>query len=50
MFAETKLFICALIVSTLPVIIFQDIYYKNYQPLVKIGQRAISGETLIAKK
>ena len=27
-----------------------DIYYENYQPLVKIGQRAISGETLIAKK
>ena len=30
MFTETKLFICVLIVSTLPVIIFQDIYYKNY--------------------
>ena len=27
-----------------------DIYYENYQPLVKIGQRAISGETLLAKK
>ena len=27
-----------------------DIYYENYEPLVKIGQRAISGETLIAKK
>ena len=27
-----------------------DIYYENYQPLVKIGQLAISGETLIAKK
>ena len=27
-----------------------DIYYENYQPLVKIGQKAISGETLIAKK
>ena len=27
-----------------------DVYYENYQPLVKIGQRAISGETLIAKK
>jgi phosphatidylserine decarboxylase len=27
-----------------------DVYYENYQPLVKIGQQAISGETLIAKK
>jgi phosphatidylserine decarboxylase len=27
-----------------------DIYYENYQPLVKIGQLAISGETLLAKK
>ena len=27
-----------------------DIYYENYQPLIKIGQRAISGETLLAKK
>ncbi len=27
-----------------------DIYYENYEPLVKVGQRAISGETLIAKK
>ena len=27
-----------------------DVYYENYQPLVKIGQRAISGETLLAKK
>ena len=27
-----------------------DIYYENYQPLVKVGQTAISGETLIAKK
>jgi len=27
-----------------------DIYYENYKPLVKIGQRAISGETLLAKK
>ena len=27
-----------------------DIYYENYQPLVKIGQQAISGETLIAKR
>ena len=26
-----------------------DVYYENYQPLVKIGQRAISGETLLAK-
>ena len=27
-----------------------DVYYENYEPLVKIGQRAISGETLLAKK
>ena len=27
-----------------------DIYYENYNPLVKIGQKAIAGETLIAKK
>ena len=27
-----------------------DIYYENYEPLVKVGQIAISGETLLAKK
>ena len=27
-----------------------DVYYENYQPLIKVGQRAISGETLLAKK
>ncbi len=27
-----------------------DVYYENYQPLVKVGQNAISGETLLAKK
>ena len=27
-----------------------DIYYENYKPLVKVGQRAISGETLLAQK
>ena len=27
-----------------------DVYYENYDPLVKIGQTAISGETLLAKK
>ena len=27
-----------------------DIYYENYEQLVKVGQRAISGETLLAKK
>ncbi len=27
-----------------------DVYYENYEPLVKIGQTAVSGETLIAKK
>jgi len=27
-----------------------DVYDENYKPLVKVGQRAISGETLLAKK
>ncbi len=27
-----------------------DVYYENYQPLVKVGQKAISRETLLAKK
>ena len=27
-----------------------DVYYENYNPLVKIGQKAISGETLLAQK
>ena len=27
-----------------------DLYYENYEPLVKVGQKAISGETLLAKK
>ena len=27
-----------------------DVYYENYDPLVKIGQKTISGETLLAKK
>ena len=27
-----------------------DVYYENYEPLVKIGQTAISGETLLAKR
>jgi len=27
-----------------------DVYYENYKPIVKIGQRSISGETLLAKK
>ena len=27
-----------------------DIYFENYQPLVKVGQTTIAGETLIAKK
>ena len=27
-----------------------DVYYENYTPLVKIGQKTISGETLLAKK
>jgi len=27
-----------------------DVYYENYEPLVKVRQRAISEETLLAKK
>ena len=27
-----------------------DVYYENYEPLVKAGQIAVSGETLLAKK
>ena len=27
-----------------------DVYYENYEPLVKVGQKATSGETLLAKK
>ena len=27
-----------------------DIYFQNYQPLVKIGQITVAGETLLAKK
>ena len=27
-----------------------DVFYENYEPLVKVGQKTISGETLIAKK
>lgn len=27
-----------------------DVYYENYVPLVRVGQKAISGETLLAKK
>ena len=27
-----------------------DVYYENYEALVKVGQKAISGETLLAKK
>jgi phosphatidylserine decarboxylase len=27
-----------------------DIYYENYEALVKVGQKTISGETLLAKK
>tara|TARA_B100001109_G_scaffold16433_1_gene11921 strand:- start:15 stop:662 length:648 start_codon:yes stop_codon:yes gene_type:complete len=26
-----------------------DVYYENYEPLVKVGQTSISGETLLAK-
>ena len=27
-----------------------DLYYENYEPIVKVGQTAIAGETLLAKK
>ena len=27
-----------------------DIYFQNYQPLVKVGQITVAGETLLAKK
>ena len=27
-----------------------DLYFENYQPLVKVNQKAIAGETLIAKR
>ena len=27
-----------------------DVYFQNYKPLVKVGQTAIAGETLLAKK
>ena len=27
-----------------------DVYYENYEPLVKVGQKAVSGETLLARK
>ncbi|MDA7572630.1 phosphatidylserine decarboxylase [Candidatus Pelagibacter sp.] len=27
-----------------------DVYFNNYKPLVKVGQKTIAGETLLAKK
>ena len=27
-----------------------DIYFQNYKPLVKVGQKTIAGETLLAKR
>ena len=27
-----------------------DVYFQNYKPLVKVGQKTISGETLLAKR
>ena len=27
-----------------------DLYFENYKPLVKVDQKAIAGETIIAKK
>ena len=27
-----------------------DIYFENYNPLVKVNQKTIAGETLLARK
>ena len=27
-----------------------DVYFENYKPLVKVGQKTIAGETLLAKR
>nr|MBC8301245.1 phosphatidylserine decarboxylase [Pelagibacterales bacterium] len=27
-----------------------DVYFENYKPLIKINQKTIAGETLLAKK
>ena len=27
-----------------------DLYFENYEPLVKVGQKTIAGETLLAKR
>ena len=27
-----------------------DLYFENYTPLAKLGQKAIAGETLLAKR
>tara|TARA_B110001450_G_C17515778_1_gene438380 strand:+ start:40 stop:687 length:648 start_codon:yes stop_codon:yes gene_type:complete len=27
-----------------------DLYFKNYKPLIKVGQKTIAGETLLAKR
>ena len=27
-----------------------DVYFENYKTLVKVGQKTIAGETLLAKK
>ena len=27
-----------------------DVYFENYKPLIKVGQKTIAGETLLAKK
>jgi len=27
-----------------------DVYFENYKPLVKVGQKTVAGETLLAKK
>ena len=27
-----------------------DLYFENYEPLVKVNQKTIAGETLIAKR
>jgi phosphatidylserine decarboxylase len=27
-----------------------DVYFENYKPLVKVNQKTVAGETLLAKK
>ena len=27
-----------------------DVYFENYKPLIKVNQKTVAGETLLAKK